>query len=131
MPSVRNSLAADSRPDLGSMDRAELEAALEARGHPRFHARQIFSWIYAKGITDFEKMTNLSRPLRADLAEHFRIATPAVIARDVSRDGTVKFLLGLEDTRRIESVFIPDTPSQTFCISTQVGCAMKCGLCLT
>jgi len=76
-------------------------------------------------------MTDLSRPLRADLAEHFRISSPAVIARETSSDGTVKFLLGLEDHRRIESVFIPDTPSQTFCISTQVGCAMKCGFCLT
>jgi 23S rRNA (adenine2503-C2)-methyltransferase len=131
MPNVRNSLAADSRPDLGSMDLAELEAGLEARGHPRFHGRQIFSWIYAKGVADFEKMTDLSRPLRADLAEHFRISSPAVIAREASSDGTVKFLLGLEDNRRIESVFIPDTPSQTFCISTQVGCAMKCGFCLT
>jgi adenine C2-methylase RlmN of 23S rRNA A2503 and tRNA A37 len=49
MPNVRNSLAADSRPDLASMDLAELEAALEAREHPRFHARQIFSWLYARG----------------------------------------------------------------------------------
>jgi 23S rRNA (adenine2503-C2)-methyltransferase len=113
------------------MDLAELEAVLEVRGHQRFHARQIFSWIYAKGVTDFEKMTNLSRSLRADLAQHFRIGTPTVIAKEVSSDGTVKFLLGLEDDRRIESVFIPDTPSQTFCVSTQVGCAMKCGFCLT
>ena len=131
MPNVRNSLAADSRPDLGSMDLAELEAALDARGHPRFHARQILSWIYARGVVDFEKMTDLSRSLRADLAEHFRVSTPAVLARERSADGTEKFLLGLEDGRRIESVFIPDTPSQTFCISTQVGCAMKCGFCLT
>jgi 23S rRNA (adenine2503-C2)-methyltransferase len=113
------------------MELAELEAALEARGHPRFHARQIFSWIYAKGVTDFDKMTDLSRTLRADLADHFRISTPAVVAKDISTDGTVKFLLALEDNRHIESVFIPDTPSQTFCISTQVGCAMKCGFCLT
>ena len=131
MPNVRNSLAAEGRPDLGSMDLTELETALEARGHPRFHARQIFSWIYAKGVTDFEQMTDLSRPLRADLAEHFRISTPVVIAKETSSDGTVKFLLALDDNRRIESVFIPDTPSQTFCISTQVGCAMKCGFCLT
>ena len=131
MPNVRNSLAADSRPDLASMDLAELEAALEARDHPRFHARQIFSWLYAKGVTDFEKMTDLSRPLRLDLAGHFRISTPAIIAKDTSSDGTVKLLLGLDDDRRIESVFIPDTPSQTFCVSTQVGCAMKCGFCLT
>jgi 23S rRNA (adenine2503-C2)-methyltransferase len=131
MPNVRNSLAADGRPDLASMDLAELEAALEMRGHARFHARQIFSWIYAKGVTDFEKMTNLSLALRADLAGHFRISTPTIVAKDVSSDGTVKFLLELDDARRIESVFIPDTPSQTFCISTQVGCAMKCGFCLT
>jgi 23S rRNA (adenine2503-C2)-methyltransferase len=131
MPNVRNSLAADSLVDLGSMDLGELETALVARGHQRFHARQILSWIYAKGVADFEKMTDLSRPLRADLAEHFRISTPTVIAKEVSVDGTVKFLLALEDERRIESVFIPDTPSQTFCISTQVGCAMKCGFCLT
>jgi 23S rRNA (adenine2503-C2)-methyltransferase len=76
MPNVGNSLAGDHRPDLGSMDLAELEAALEGLGHARFHARQIFAWIYAKGVTDFDKMTDLSRPLRADLAEHFRIATP-------------------------------------------------------
>src|SRR3989337_4367195 len=131
MPNVGNSLAVDSRPDFGSMDLAELEAALEARGYPRFHARQIFAWIYAKGVTDFDKMTDLSRPLRADLAGHFRISTPAVVAKETSADGTVKFLLALEDQRHIESVFIPDTPGQTFCVSTQVGCAMKCGFCLT
>ena len=131
MPNVRNGLAADTRPDIGSMDLAELERALESHGQARFHARQIFRWIYAKGESDFEKMTDLSKPLRADLVAHFRVATPVVITKDVSSDGTVKFLLGLEDGRRIESVFIPDTPSQTFCISTQVGCAMKCGFCLT
>src|SRR5262245_65093851 len=128
MPNVRNGLAANVRPDLGSMDLTELEAALEARGHQRFHARQIFSWIYAKGVDDFEKMTDLSRPLRADLAEHFRISTPAVVEKEISSDGTVKFLLALDDARRIESVFIPDTPSQTFCIPTQVACARKSGL---
>ena len=131
MPNVRNSLEADRRPDLAAMELAELEAALEARGHPRFHARQIFAWIYAKGITDFDRMTDLSRQLRTDLADHFRIITPTLLQKEISSDGTAKFLIGLEDGRRIESVFIPDTPSQTFCISTQVGCAMKCGFCLT
>ena len=131
MPNILNGLAADARPDIGSMDLPELERALESHGHARFHARQIFHWIYAKGESDFEKMTDLSKPLRAELATQFRVATPSLITRDVSSDGTVKFLLGLEDGRRIEAVFIPDTPSQTFCISTQVGCAMKCGFCLT
>ncbi len=131
MPNVSNRLGPDPRPDLGSMDLSELQAALEARGHPRFHGRQIFAWIHAKGVTAFEKMTDLPRPLRADLAEHFRVLTPSIIEKETSSDGTVKFLLGLDDDTRIESVFIPDTPSQTFCISTQVGCAMKCGFCLT
>jgi 23S rRNA (adenine2503-C2)-methyltransferase len=131
MTNVRNNLAAESRPDFASMDLADLETALAAGGHPRYHARQIYSWIYAKGVTDFEQMTDLSRELRADLAEQFRISTPTVVARETSTDGTTKFLLELEDGRRIESVFIPDTPRQTFCISTQVGCAMKCGFCLT
>ncbi|HKY21975.1 MAG TPA: 23S rRNA (adenine(2503)-C(2))-methyltransferase RlmN [Vicinamibacterales bacterium] len=131
MPNVRNGLAAENRPDLAAMDLMELEAALESGGHPRFHARQIFRWIYAKGVTDFEQMTDLSRQLRGNLAELFRIGTPALVGKETSSDGTVKFLLSLEDGRHIESVFIPDTPKQTFCISTQVGCALKCGFCLT
>jgi 23S rRNA (adenine2503-C2)-methyltransferase len=131
MPNVRNNLAPSAPTDLAAMDLAELEAALAAIGYPAFHARQIYSWIYRKGVTDFEQMTDLSRQLRADLARRFRISTPTVREKDTSEDGTVKFLLELEDGRRIESVFIPDTPSQTFCVSTQVGCAMKCGFCLT
>jgi 23S rRNA (adenine2503-C2)-methyltransferase len=131
MPNVRNSLARPTRADIASMDLSELEAAVATFGHPSYHAQQIFSWIYAKGVTDFEQMTNLSRRLRADLAERVRISTPTICEKEISEDGTVKFLLELDDGRRIESVFIPDTPSQTFCISTQVGCAMKCGFCLT
>jgi len=113
------------------MDLSELEVALEAQGTRAFHARQIFQWLYRKGLTDFEQMTDLSRELRSLLAREFRVATPQIVERAASADGTVKFLLELSDGRHIESVFIPDTPSQTFCISTQVGCAMKCGFCLT
>jgi 23S rRNA (adenine2503-C2)-methyltransferase len=131
MPNVRNGLAGRDLPDLGAMDLAEMEEALQQRGHPRYHARQIYSWIYSKGVTDFEQMTDLSRAMRADLPAQFRISTPRVVQRETSTDGTTKFLLELEDGRQIESVFIPDTPAQTFCISTQVGCAMKCGFCLT
>ena len=131
MPNVRNSLPPDDRADLAAMDLPEMELALEARGQRRFHARQIFAWIYTKGVADFDAMTDLSRALRQDLAQHFRIGTPSIARRDTSADGTVKFLLSLEDGRHIESVFIPDTPKQTFCISTQAGCAMKCGFCLT
>ena len=76
-------------------------------------------------------MTDLSRELRATLANEFTLATPSLAAREKSSDGTEKFLIRLADGKQIESVFIPDTPAMTFCISTQVGCAMACAFCLT
>jgi 23S rRNA (adenine2503-C2)-methyltransferase len=76
-------------------------------------------------------MTDLSKALRGRLPELFRISSPTVSARQRSSDGTVKLALGLEDGRRIESVYIPESPGETFCVSTQVGCAMKCAFCLT
>jgi 23S rRNA (adenine2503-C2)-methyltransferase len=123
--------ATDSRPDLAALERHELEALVAAQGAEPFHARQVYRWIHRRGVTDFAGMTDLSLELRRRLDEHTRIATPRIVGRDASGDGTIKFLLALEDGRRIESVFIPDTPAQTFCVSTQVGCAMRCGFCLT
>ena len=121
-----------SRPvDLGEYELTALEALFEERGIPRFHARQVFRWIWKRGVSDFHAMTDLGLALRARLADEFSIATPAIIKRDVSEDGTQKFVMRLRDGRQIESVFIPDTPAQTFCISTQVGCAMGCTFCLT
>jgi 23S rRNA (adenine2503-C2)-methyltransferase len=76
-------------------------------------------------------MTDLSRALREKLSASCTIERPIVDGRDVSSDGTTKLRLRLADGRHIESVYIPDTPAQTFCISTQVGCAMSCGFCLT
>jgi len=113
------------------LERLALEAALEQRGHQRFRARQIFQWLYRRGVTDIAAMTDLPRNLRAGLAAEFALTTPALVHRETSIDGTEKFLLRLGDDRTIESVFIPDTPAMTFCISTQVGCAMACGFCLT
>jgi 23S rRNA (adenine2503-C2)-methyltransferase len=124
--------SAETRPlNLAELERPELEAALAARGQARFRAQQIFQWIYRKEITDPGAMTDLSRDLRALLASDFTLTTPALVARERSTDGTEKFLLRLADGRQIESVFIPDTPAMTFCISTQVGCAMACAFCLT
>ena len=120
-----------SRPDLAELDLNELEAALGARRFERFHARQLFRWIYRRGVTDFERMTDLSRSLRGHLSQEFALTTPTLVGDDLSIDGTRKFALELSDSRMIEAVFIPDTPSMTFCISTQVGCAMACGFCLT
>jgi 23S rRNA (adenine2503-C2)-methyltransferase len=118
-------------PDLGEFELGELEALFDERQIPRFHARQVFRWIWKSGVTDFTAMTDLSHSLRARLADDFSIHTPAIVKRDVSEDGTQKFVLRLQDGRQIEAVFIPDTPAQTFCISTQVGCAMGCAFCLT
>ena len=118
-------------PDLAELEVGELEAMLEAHGVERFHARQLYRWIYKHGVTDVDRMTDLSRPLRETIKAKFVLTTPKVVTEDTSIDGTRKFVLELADSRRIESVFIPDTPSMTFCISTQVGCGMSCGFCLT
>ena len=117
--------------DLAELSRTELEQALAAHGLPRFRATQVYRWIHRRGITDFAAMTNLPAELRATLAREFRIGGPSIRRKDVSTDGTTKLLLRLDDGREIESVYIPDTPKQTFCVSTQVGCAMACGFCLT
>jgi 23S rRNA (adenine2503-C2)-methyltransferase len=120
-----------SRFDLAELDLKELEQAVDDLGQPRFHARQLFQWVHKRGVTNFEEMTDLGRELRASLAGACRIGTPDIVRRETSADGTTKFLLRLEDGQLIESVFIPDTPANTFCLSTQVGCAMRCGFCLT
>ena len=117
--------------DIANADLAELERALEALGRPKFHARQIFGWIYRRGVTDFQAMSDLSLELRAQLGREFVLTTPEVVKREQSSDGTTKFLLRLADGKHIESVCIPDSPGDTFCLSTQVGCAMKCAFCLT
>jgi 23S rRNA (adenine2503-C2)-methyltransferase len=118
-------------PDLAALELPEIEGLFVERGIPAFHARQVYRWVHRRGVTDPEEMTDLSRALRARLGEEFAILTPRLVSRDVSSDGTQKFLFELADRRRIESVFIPDTPALTFCISSQVGCAMDCGFCLT
>jgi len=134
-PVPNSSVSVENTPVPGTqplpLSRAAIEEALAERGLPKFHGRQIFRWVQQRGVTDFAKMTDLARELREQLAREFTIPTPAVRLKQVSADGTTKFLLELEDGRQIEAVYIPDTPAQTFCISTQVGCAMACAFCLT
>jgi 23S rRNA (adenine2503-C2)-methyltransferase len=131
----------DTRTDIADLELHELEQALERIGRPRFHARQIFQWIHRRGVTAFDAMSDLSRDLRTEAARDFCISTPEVLRTERSIDGTTKFLLRLSDGKLIESVCIPEaladepTPTRTermtFCLSTQVGCAMKCAFCLT
>jgi 23S rRNA (adenine2503-C2)-methyltransferase len=120
-----------ARINVAELEGQELENVLETAGYQRFHARQLYRWIYRRGVTDFGNMTDLPKDLRTRLTNEFDVATPAIVSDLKSIDGTRKFVLELADTRRIEAVFIPDTPAMTFCISTQVGCAMGCGFCLT
>src|SRR5690242_19566116 len=104
--------------DLAELDVPELETLLTERGLQPFHARQTYRWIHRRGITDPAAMTDLPLALRKTLDADFRISTPEVVRDETSVDGMRKLMLRLGDTRMIESVFIPDTPSMTFCVST-------------
>jgi 23S rRNA (adenine2503-C2)-methyltransferase len=117
--------------ELTELTLPELEGAMADEGVEKYRARQVFQWVHRRGVTDFAAMTDLPAAQRTALAGRFRISTPSVARRDISEDGTEKFLLTLQDGRQVESVFIPRTPHQTFCVSTQVGCAMGCAFCLT
>jgi 23S rRNA (adenine2503-C2)-methyltransferase len=131
----------DTRLDIAGVELHELEQSLADLGAPRFHGRQIFQWVHKRGVTDVALMSDLSRELRATLAAHFDVRTPSMVRRERSSDGTTKFLLRLEDGKHIETVCIPESlagsadPTEadrlTFCLSTQVGCAMRCAFCLT
>ena len=117
--------------DIGELDLPQLERLLQDSGYEPFHARQLYRWMHRHGVADFDQMTNLSKDLRAVLKDRFTVGRPQVVSDQLSSDGTRKFVLELADQRRIESVFIPDTPAMTFCVSTQVGSAMAGGVCLT
>ena len=121
----------EAPPDLAELEPAELEALLSTLGVRAFHARQIYRWVYRRGLERVDEMTDLSQPLREQLGRMLAFTTPQIAAREHSTDGTQKFLFTLADGHTIESVFIPDTPAMTFCVSTQVGCAMQCRFCLT
>jgi 23S rRNA (adenine2503-C2)-methyltransferase len=108
---------------------AELGAELERMGEPRFRAKQVFSWLYAKGATRFEEFTDLSRTLRVKLETRFDVGSLEVGERIRSRDGAEKFLFRLRDGNAVESVLIPSRSRATVCLSTQVGCRFACAFC--
>jgi 23S rRNA (adenine2503-C2)-methyltransferase len=118
-------------PDLADMTRDELTKFLVDAGQPRFRGDQVFRWIWKKLATSFEEMTDLPAPLRKKLAEIARIGSVAAERVDVSKDGTRKFLVRLDDGRAVEAVLIPDRTRMTLCISSQVGCALACAFCAT
>lgn len=128
----------DGRIDIKSLTLAELTELLVQQGHPKFRARQVYKWVWNKGVSSFAEMTNVSKTARAQLDEVFVIdfLKPAMVLD--SDDGTKKFVWELHDESHIESVLIPDPgipghskPRMTLCMSSQVGCAMACSFCLT
>lgn len=117
--------------DIKNFNLRELEKFLSGQGKERFRATQIFKWIYQFGALTFTEMTNLSKDLRAELESTAYISDLHPTAVEEGGGGVRKYLFTLEDGESVESVLIPDEGRNTLCISTQVGCAMRCEFCLT
>src|SRR5690348_1084084 len=132
---------APERPSLIGLARPALADALGTVGVPasqrRMRAQQIWNWLYVRGATGFDQMTNVSKELRVALADKFTLARPEVVAEQVSVDGTRKWLLRLpsehpgERPHEVECVYIPETDRGTLCVSSQVGCTLNCAFCHT
>lgn len=117
--------------DIKNLTLQELEAYISGLGKERFRAKQIFKWLYQMDAMSFDEMTNVSKEFRAVLQERAEISNLIPEAVEASADGTRKYLFRLKDGSAVESVLIPDEGRNTLCISSQVGCAMKCAFCLT
>ncbi|MEW6593951.1 MAG: 23S rRNA (adenine(2503)-C(2))-methyltransferase RlmN [Thermodesulfobacteriota bacterium] len=117
--------------DLKNLTLPELTEFVIHQGLKPFRAGQIFAWLYRPGIRSFYQMTDIAKEVRAQLAEVATISQLEVAREEHSADGTVKFGLRLADGEIIESVLIPEEDRHTLCVSSQVGCAMGCGFCLT
>ena len=129
------------KPSLAGMTRAELADALQSVGVPEREARmriaQLWQWIYFQGVTSFDAMLNIGKPLRARLTECFTLDRPKVVAEQVSIDGTRKWLIRMDPSgphdrgAEIECVYIPESDRGTLCVSSQVGCTLTCTFCHT
>ncbi len=121
--------------NLVGLTRDAMREALIAAGTPEKQAKmrvgQIWQWIYQWGVRDFDAMTNLAKAYRAELKEKFVIEVPEVIARQVSEDGTRKYLVRIAGGHEVEVVYIPEEGRGTLCVSSQVGCTLTCSFCHT
>ena len=109
----------------------ELTSLLQSQGHPRFMGRQVFGWVYKRGVGDFDLMTDLSKDAREFLKKNFYFSKNSLLKKEKSLDRTQKFLFGLEDKNCIETVLIPESGRNTLCLSSQVGCKFNCNFCLS
>ena len=125
----------DGRVDLLGLSREQIRAELETAGldakQAKLRAKQIFHWLYHRGVTDFDAMTDIAKAQRPFFAERFVIGRPQVVEAQVSSDGTRKWLLRSDDGQDYEMVFIPDADRGTLCVSSQVGCTLNCRFCHT
>jgi 23S rRNA (adenine2503-C2)-methyltransferase len=125
----------DGRVDLIGLPRPRIrelfaEAGLDDKA-AKLRAKQVFHWLYHRGVTDFEAMTDIAKPMRPWLAERFVIGRPEIVEAQHSTDGTRKWLLRTADGHDFEMVFIPDETRGTLCVSSQVGCTLNCTFCHT
>ncbi len=117
--------------NLIGLSRSELTGTLAALGEKPFRAKQLWHWIYHRGVRDFEAMTTLGKPLREKLASSAVLRVPEVAAQQTSKDGTRKWLLGADDGNQVETVYIPEEDRGALCVSSQVGCSLACTFCHT
>ncbi len=119
------------RPSLLGCLPETIQQAIAPFNQPRYRGKQIYKWMHLKNADSFLEMSDLPLTFRQQLDVHFVIKTLRLVVRQVSRDGTEKYLWELHDGLRVESVLIPDGPRVTLCISSQVGCALDCRFCAT
>ncbi len=124
-------MTAKFNPNLVGMDRQELEQLALRHGQPVYRGRQIYAALYARGVRRLDEITELPRSFREVLAERHPLTYPQVKGRIASRDGSVRYLLELQDGAAIETVFMPEKHRATLCLSSQVGCAVDCRFCFT
>ncbi|MCP9483536.1 23S rRNA (adenine(2503)-C(2))-methyltransferase RlmN [Shimia sp. CNT1-13L.2] len=121
--------------NLVGLTRDAMRDVLIANGTPEKQAKmrtgQIWQWIYQWGVRDFHEMTNLSKAYRAELDEKFEVAVPEVVSKQVSEDGTRKYLVRIAGGHEVEVVYIPEEDRGTLCVSSQVGCTLTCSFCHT
>lgn len=118
-------------PDIRSIDSHELQETISELGQPAFRYKQIHEWIFSKNICSFDEMTNVPKALREALQERYSFGTPLEIAKQISRDGSRKYLLQFPDGVSVETVGMPSRNRLAVCISTQAGCNMGCAFCAT
>jgi len=109
----------------------EIQEVLGEEGVPKFRAKQIWNWIYHRGVTSFEEMKNIPKELREILIKDYSLTRPKIITEQKSADGTIKWLLEMSDGQQVETVYIPEAKRGTLCVSSQVGCTLTCKFCHT